>query len=306
MNDLVPKVEKYDATIVIPTFNRLDKLKLCLDALSMQECPDYRIEVIVVDDGGSDGTLEWVEQRALDFPVRLRGIANQGKGPAAARNTGMRESSSELILNTDDDCKPAPGWVQAMIHFFQTHPDYSGAGGEIIRMRDTLISFYIDSTGCMKQVGEPDDLLFLVTANTGFRKAALESIKGFNERIPIAGGEDYELAYRLRMEGYKMALVPDAVVHHAHHDTLKGLVNMCVRHGKGMYFQKQMGVESVYPNSHDLKQLIVDIRDGVKSQFKQRGGSLKKRVAYSFFHVLRQLGIYHGYNGSECKVSRTD
>ena len=299
MNDSLPAVKAYDATIVIPTFKRIDKLKLCLDALSVQECPDISIEVIVVDDGGSDGTLEWVAQRALDFPFRLRGVSNHGKGPAAARNTGMRESSAELILNTDDDCKPEPGWVRAMIHFFRTHPDYSGAGGEVIRMRDSIISFYIDSIGCMKQVGAPDDLRFLVTANTGFRKAALESIHGFNECIPIAGGEDYELAYRFRKEGYKMALVPDAVVQHSHHDTLMGLVKMCVRHGKGEYFQKQMGVENAYRNPHDFKQLLRDIRDGTTCQLKEKTGSLKKRVAYSFFHIARQCSLYYGYNSHQ-------
>jgi GT2 family glycosyltransferase len=302
MNDSVSEVEEYDATIVIPTYNRLDKLKLCLNALSEQECPDDSIEVIVVDDGSSDGSLEWVAQRALDFPFRLRGIANHGKGPAAARNTGMGESSAELILNTDDDCKPESGWVRAMIHFFQTHPDYSGAGGEIVRMRDSIISFYIDSTGCMKQSGAPDDLRFLVTANTGFRRAALESINGFNERIPIAGGEDYELAYRFRKKGYKMALVPDAVVRHAHHDTFKGLVKMFVRHGKGEHFQKIMGVESVYPDPNDFMQLLADIREGINYQLKKRSVSLKERIAYSFFHTMKQCSFYYGYNSLNGKV----
>ena len=78
----------------------------------------------------------------------------------------------------------------------------------------------------MRQAREGESIQFLVTANAGFRKQALMNVQGFDERISIAGGEDYELSYRIRKEGSAIAFVADAVVKHEHHQRLSALHKM--------------------------------------------------------------------------------
>ena len=99
-----------------------------------------------------------------------------------------------------------------------------------------------------------------------------------------------------------MASVPGAVVYHWHDDTLKGLFKMCVRHGIGMSWQKQLGVEGVYPDPHDLKDLMIKMKEEIMHQIREETGSVKKKIAYSCFDILRQFGIFYGYHRAERKM----
>src|SRR5437763_16556472 len=101
------------ATIIIPTFNGASRIERCLLALRHQQA-ECEIETLVVDDGSTDSTADVVGR----YPsVRL--IQQNNAGPAAARNRGAREARGDVLLFTDDDCEPAPGWLHAMLAHFQ-------------------------------------------------------------------------------------------------------------------------------------------------------------------------------------------
>ncbi len=88
-------------SVVVPTHNRKDKLSACLDALERQTVLPQEFEVIVVDDGSTDGTREALASRRFPFAVRY--IRQEASGPAAARNLGIAESSGEHVLLIGDD-----------------------------------------------------------------------------------------------------------------------------------------------------------------------------------------------------------
>src|SRR4051794_19573445 len=93
-------------SVVIPTHNRIERLKRVLVAL---ECQNYALgdfEVIVVSDGSSDGTDEYL--RTLTTPLQLHAVAQPNQGVAVARNNGMRKATGDIILFVDDDVVPAP------------------------------------------------------------------------------------------------------------------------------------------------------------------------------------------------------
>ncbi len=98
----------------------------CCTALDdQQEAPPF--EIVVVDDGSTDGTFEWLEERATARPVRR--LRQQNRGPAAARNRGVAAAAGAIVAFLGDDTVPEPGWLAAHWAVHQREPGRGPAGG---------------------------------------------------------------------------------------------------------------------------------------------------------------------------------
>src|SRR5215510_2656492 len=98
-----------EVSVVIPTHNRLEVLAEVLQALEFQQgAPSF--EVVVVDDGSSDGTSDWLRHRSFSLPLRV--LTQENRGPAAARNTGVAVASGRWVAFLGDDTVPSPTWVR--------------------------------------------------------------------------------------------------------------------------------------------------------------------------------------------------
>ncbi len=100
------------ASVIIPTYNRKDSLRLTLDSLAHQTYAADHFEVIVVDDGGSDDTASVMPKRPL---FALRYVRQQNQGAAAARNRGAVEARGEILIFLDDDIRVVPEFIEAMV-----------------------------------------------------------------------------------------------------------------------------------------------------------------------------------------------
>jgi GT2 family glycosyltransferase len=180
------------------------------------------VDALIVVDDGSPLPLPALPERA----ELLRLPAN--RGPAAARNAGLEralERGATLVLMTDVDCVPEPGWAAALA----AHLDGSGdvaAGGVTRSLGDTLLDRYHDFTGALNGrwiLPERTALLYAPTCNIALRAEALGAVR-FDERFPTAAGEDYDFCHRLRAAG-PIGFVPTAVVRHdfAYGSTWRGL-----------------------------------------------------------------------------------
>src|SRR5437764_138198 len=110
-------------SVVIPTFNRQATLHQTLKAIEAQDALSF--EVIVVDDGSTDGTKEAVTS---EFPS-VQYIQQENQGPAAARNTGIRAVAGDIVVFTDDDCVPPPDWLSRLANGYARYPEVAGVGG---------------------------------------------------------------------------------------------------------------------------------------------------------------------------------
>lgn len=100
-------------SVIIPTYNRKDMLRETLDSLTEQTYPSSNFEVILVDDGSTDGTAEI----ATDvFPFALRYVWQSNQGDAEARNLGARQSQADYLVFLDDDILVEPGYLTHLIH----------------------------------------------------------------------------------------------------------------------------------------------------------------------------------------------
>ena len=197
-----------DASVIIATRDRLASLKRTLDALRAQETT-ATWELIVVDDG-SEPPVPETELQGLGARL-LRG---EGRGPATARNLGLREARGDVVLFTDDDTEPDPGWLQAGVDFFRDHPDHVGAEGPVRSPPyDPLFAHSIESHA-------PG---FYITANSAYRRDVLERIGGFFESFPTPHCEDVDLAYRAQAHGPMGWAAAMSLSHHPRRLTVREL-----------------------------------------------------------------------------------
>jgi glycosyltransferase involved in cell wall biosynthesis len=105
-------------SVIIPTYNRKQELNGLLSSLQQQTLPASDFEIIVVDDGSSDGTLAYLKTLVADGRENLFFCYQKNQGPGAARNCGMAMARGALFAFTDTDCRPLPDWLEELIKPF--------------------------------------------------------------------------------------------------------------------------------------------------------------------------------------------
>lgn len=188
------------ASIVIPTRNRRDVLEKALKYLFLQDYPKDRYEIIVIDDGSSDGTQEMVkEQKASCKLVCLR--HEERNGQAAARNWGIRQAQGEVVIFTDDDIFCPPQFVREHVKYHEEAQNLI-VDGPAINIGEGDFSF----TDGGKRLLAFFDFFgsVFVTANTSCRKENLIKAGGFDEEFGTGfGWYDLEMGFRLMEMGLK-------------------------------------------------------------------------------------------------------
>jgi len=222
-------------SIIVPTFARRAQLKRCLDGIVGLAVAEASFEVIVVDDGGPEPLDVLVASYAERLDVRL--IRQSRAGPAAARNVGAAVARGRFLAFIDDDCRPEPGWLPAMIRELK-QDDRRLLGGLVenaltknpYATASEHISRFVYEYGQMAGAREP----FFTTNNMALAADLFRAIGGFTTAIPSATAEDKEFCDRWTAHGLALTHVPTMVVHHAHDLTLAGFLRQHFNYGRGI------------------------------------------------------------------------
>ena len=217
------------ASVVIPTFNRLDVLPEVLAAVEGQAV-EAAFEVVVVDDGSSDGTGAWLAERRASFGRPLTVLSQENRGPAAARNAGVAAARAPLVAFLGDDTVPSPGWLAAHLAAHRRHRGEPrptavlGYTGWHPRMRLNPFLRYINEHGLQFGYALIDDrrevpFNFFYTSNLSLPRRLLRD-EPFDVDFPYAAWEDIEAGYRLAQRGLRLTYEPRAVTAHDHPTTL--------------------------------------------------------------------------------------
>lgn len=203
------------ASVVIPAYNAEKLLPECLKSLVDQTIPRQEYEIVVVDDGSTDGTA----RVAASFPG-VRVVSQKNQGPAAARNLGAKEARAEIVLFTDSDCVPQRDWVERMLEPFDADPKLAGDKGRYLTRQKELAARFVqaeyqDKYRLLEKHREID---FIDTYSAGFRRETFLRYGGYDTNFPVACAEDVELSFRMSNGGERMVYVPGAVVYHHHPD----------------------------------------------------------------------------------------
>ncbi|MDR7555593.1 MAG: glycosyltransferase [Armatimonadota bacterium] len=203
-----------DASIVVSTYNCRDQLAALLADLAAQE---GAFEIVVVDDGSTDGTAEMLDGLAHPHPVRVLRQRNQGL--AVARNRAARVARGRVLLFLDPDLRLAPGLVAAHLRHYRGGA-LLAVQGRTVQDPATLQSTFMRAYYLLPDLAprRRDDLSYAHVAARNFSVAreAFAAVGGFDETFRGYGFEDLDLAYRLKRAGVRIVYEPAAVVRHVH------------------------------------------------------------------------------------------
>src|SRR4051812_40041642 len=234
-------------SVVIATRNRADRVARLLDHLRALD-GGLPAEVFVVDDGSTDDTASTVEEFAKRHPsVRLVRIEHS-RGPAHARNLGWRQATGRYVAFTDDDCRPAPGWLRAL------SAGHAG-GADIVQGPTTVDPDEYDARTALSHWITVEEASFrFETCNISYRRDLLERLDGFDEGFGTSRGgapygEDADLGWRATDLGASFVFTPDAVVvHDVVSDGFRRFVARRLRRSSMPYFvRKHPGYRDLLP-----------------------------------------------------------
>ena len=230
-------------SVVIPTYNRLATLRQTLAALVAQDYAEY--EIIVVDDGSTDGTDAMI---AAEFRM-VRYLQQANRGPAAARNAGIRAAQGEVIAFTDDDCIPPHDWLTRLADGYARYPHIVGAGGYLeapadVLLRNRLAQYEYHISHVTYAAGDCEYLGGFEcpaggTNSMSYQRSVLTECGGFDESFPYAAGEDADLKWRICQRGYQLLYLPTKVIHLQPY-TWQAFRKQQITHGRGaIYFDRK-------------------------------------------------------------------
>lgn len=235
-------------SIVVPVYNRAGEIGDCLEALLAQDYPTHRLEIIIVDDGSTDGTAEVVSR----YLVRLI-KQPQNRGQSAARNAGVRAAQGEIVAFIDSDCIADPNWLSELVPYFQD-PRLALVGGYVDSFfRESRLDRY-------EEVQSPLNLgkevafgttaasdFYVPTCNVLIRKDVYLQVGGLDEGLRL--GEDVDLCWRLKETGRRLLYIPKGKVRHKHRNRLWEILRRRFDYGtsEGFLFSRHEQVKKRFP-----------------------------------------------------------
>jgi glycosyltransferase involved in cell wall biosynthesis len=244
--------DKFEVSIIIPTYNRSELLEYTLRSLLLQEMGRDRFEVIIADDGSSDNTCEVIDKYRDRLNLSYVFQEDKGYRPASARNKAVSIAAGNLCLFMDSGILLNPDVLEKHVHFHRSlGPDVAALGyiygfdhdGEAETKLRTMIN-PDDPAGSIRQISKhepyfdlrdqhytryndqihllPAPWIYFWTGHASVRRAHLLEVGMFDEQYDGRWGvEDNDLGFRLYQRGIKIHLLRDAQCIHYPHSSQK-------------------------------------------------------------------------------------
>lgn len=239
-----------EISVIIPTYNRKSLLKKTLESLLNQTYPKDKYEILVCDDGSTDGTGDVVNEFIRTIHCNIRYLSRENKGPAATRNLGIKNAGGDIIVFIDDDAIADRNWIKEHLRIYDL---------EEIEINDIVIpQNKIAGVGGRIKMGNPENKIAIYceygrykmfdretskelsfspphghpTCNMSFKKKIFDEVGMFDEKFKYPVGEDTDLGIRITDEGYVFIYNPNVLVYHKHPESIIGLIKKWYNIGK--------------------------------------------------------------------------
>jgi glycosyltransferase involved in cell wall biosynthesis len=208
---LDPDTRAPQISVVVPAYKRPELLRKAIIALFDQDLPPDQYEVIVVDSSPDDQNVAVLSELSGFAPCAFRWFTKKAEGPGPSRSLGVQRARGRFIAFTDSDCQPEPQWLRIGLAAFtdgvgivqgSTKPDPAG--------RRSVLTWWVSV--------DRENFIY-ECCNIFYRREALQQVGDLRPSyFPTSdhppGGEDVDLAWRVKRNGWKTRFVPEAVVHH--------------------------------------------------------------------------------------------
>jgi GT2 family glycosyltransferase len=228
-------------SVEISTYNGKELLQRVLEELALQTYPPSEFEVVVSDDGSSDGLPEAVESMRGSLPYALRVLRNEHRGPANAHNLGIRACRGEIVVMLASDVLAAPELLEGHVQAHREHPDERVVvAGRLVQSPELPATAFQEGWNVLLNrlfSREKEDLRHggFFVSNLSFKKRFMTRHGMFRD-MPPASQEDLELAHRLRQQGMKLVPSPRALGFHHHPVTLADVARRAYTQGYHWHF----------------------------------------------------------------------
>jgi len=241
-------------SVVVSTCGRPSTLAACLDSLLDTAYPDF--ELLVVDNLPSDQRTAAMVRTRYGHDPRVLYVSEPTKGSSAARNRGLAEASSDIVVFTDDDVIADRHWLPFLVRAFVTDDRTACVTGMVTpRELDTPAQLWFEQYGGFNKghrrgvydndENRPADPLYPYAAGSfgtgacmAFRTQVLRDLGGFSENLglgtPATGGEDLDAFTTLLLRDHRLVYEPDAIVRHAARRDIEGLFRQIRMYGVGL------------------------------------------------------------------------
>lgn len=286
-----------DLTVIIPTFNRSEILRVTLESLSNLESPDATYEIIVVDNNSSDHTKEVVDSFVDKIPIKYLFEAKQGKNNAL--NAAINLANGEVLIFTDDDVLVSINWLSEIHSATQRHPAVDIFGGKILPKFPEGTPDWIQKSDysafvfAIHDQPQPEGIYLNsgtpAGANCWVRRRVFDEGTLYDTEIGPKGygrisGSELEFFTRLVKQGNMPVYIPSAVVIHRiqkFQTSKKYLIKRSYASGRGfVYISRNLTYPCIFGVPRFLfRQLMVS---SVKAVYCY----LKRDIKSSFEHVM--------------------
>lgn len=216
-----------DVSVVIAAYNAEGTLAEQLAAVARQDA-DFPFEVLVCDNGSTDGTAQLARSWVTRIPTLSVIDASARRGPGAARNIGVDHARADLLVFCDADDVIADDWLTQMRASLARAP-FVASRIEHRRLNPQFPEELRAAEGMMYPTDPLPQFPMVGAGHMGVHTAAFRDVGGFDEEMRTA--EDLDLSWRLQLAGYRLIGNPDAVVHVRHRPTLRGLYAQAYGYG---------------------------------------------------------------------------
>lgn len=268
-NSMITTLEyKKTFSIIIPTYNNLSDLFICLASLTKLDYPKSNFEVIVIDDGNdrADRTV-FCFKHILNIDL----IKSNRVGPAIARNRGSARAKGQYLAFIDDDCTAEPQWLNELEEHLKWFPNCLVGGYTVNGLTDNIYSeasqLIIDY---LYSYYNKDFIQFVTSNNFAITQVRFEQTGRFNENFPVPGGEDRHFCKKWSNYGYRMIYEPKAIIKHWHKLDLEKFWQQQFNYGRGAYiFKTRLKEKNKFERkSFYIQLLLYPIKAAPKNKLK--------------------------------------
>lgn len=219
-------------TLVSTIFNEAKRLQQSLDEIANQTLvPD---EIIIVDAGSTDGTINMLQEAAKTSKSDLKVIVSKGCNVAEGRNLAIKSASNNLIVSTDFGCRYDKKWLETLVSYFDKDPDLMVVGGGFAISEPDIDTpagkaDYILQNGYKLVI---DDTFSVSSRSIAYYKSMWEKIGGYHEWLTLAA-DDTIFWREIKREGFKYAIDPQPLVFWNRHKRVKQFAKEAGRYGLG-------------------------------------------------------------------------
>lgn len=291
-------LQHIDVSVIICTRNRVHAIGSCLDAClaSIQNCAHQVCEIVIVDNGSTDGTGDYVKKWASDKPVPVTIAYEAQAGLSNARNCGLKNAKGDLFVFTDDDCHLDKNYISEAVNYDanDTIPVLRGGSVHLGDSTDQPLTIkYLTERTQWKEINKVSKYYNLgnsiLGCNMTMRRTLADKVGEFDIFLgagsPIPGGEDTDYIFRAYLANFPIEYVPDMRVYHFHgrkeqEDGYKLFRNYSI--GGGALYAKYMFIHPDF-----CRQLYWDTKNAIKEIIQNKNlfepqfnFSLRDKVLY--------------------------